>query len=172
MHKKSVKLLSLMLSAVMLIIAVPMGVMATSNGKGASLEAASVTGEDKSEVESTTAEPVKPTEPTTKGEDESTTAPVVTEPTTKGEEVSSEEASSEAPKPVKMGDLDGDGRITAADARIALRISARLENPTKAQMEVGDLNKDGKITADEARAILRFAARLDAKLGDSLATKA
>ena len=168
MNKKSVKLLSLMLSAVMLIIAVPMGVMATSNGKGASLEAASVTGEDNSEVESTTEMPVKPTdpttEPTTKGEDESTTA-TPDEPT-------SEEASSEAPKPVKMGDLDGDGRITAADARIALRISARLENPTKAQMEVGDLNKDGKITDDEARAILRFAARLDAKLGDSLATKA
>ena len=164
MNKKSVKLLSLMLSAVMLIIAVPMGVMATSNGKGASLEAASVTGEDKSEVESTTAMPVNPTEPTTKGEDESTTA-TPDEPT-------SEEASSEAPMPVKMGDLDGDGKITAVDARIALRISARLENPTKAQMEVGDLNKDGKITADEARAILRFAARLDAKLGDSLATKA
>ena len=47
-----------------------------------------------------------------------------------------------------------------------------MEKYTKAQMEVGDLNKDGKITADEARAILRFAARLDAKLGDSLATKA
>ena len=63
-----------------------------------------------------------------------------------------------------MGDLNNDGKVTAEDARIALRIAAKLENATAYQMKVGDLNKDGKISAMEARYILRFAAKLDAVL--------
>lgn len=65
---------------------------------------------------------------------------------------------------VLRGDADGSGKVTAADARLALRISAKLETGTPAQISACDLNSDGKVTASEARAILRYAAKLDAVL--------
>ena len=65
---------------------------------------------------------------------------------------------------VLRGDTDGNGKVTAADARLALRISAKLETGTPAQISACDLNSDGKVTASEARAILRYAAKLDAVL--------
>lgn len=178
MNKKSVKLLSLMLSAMMMIVAIPMGVMAEFGGSAEEIssdlnagkrevvsEAESQSGkEDVSEEESSSA-----VVPTTKGDDE-TTAPT-TEPASATEPASNEPASKEeesserhTDKYLIMGDLDGNGKVTAEDARIALRIAARLQNATKYQMQVGDLNKDGKITAGEARLILRFAAKLDAVL--------
>lgn len=61
-------------------------------------------------------------------------------------------------RPVIKGDLNGDGKITAADARIALRIAAKLQKATAAQLKAGDINGDGKITAADARAILGMAA--------------
>lgn len=60
-----------------------------------------------------------------------------------------------------LGDLDGNGKITAKDVRLALRISARLETPTDAQMQAGDLNGDGKITPKEVRVLLRVLAKLE-----------
>ena len=172
MNKKSVKLLSLMLSAMMMIVAIPMGVMAEFGGSAEEIssdlnagkrevvsEAESQSGkEDVSEEESSNA-----VVPTTKGDDETTaptTEPASNEPTSKEEESSERHTD----KYLIMGDLDGNGKVTAEDARIALRIAARLQNATKYQMQVGDLNKDGKITAGEARLILRFAAKLDAVL--------
>lgn len=172
MNKKSVKLLSLMLSAMMMIVAIPMGVMAEFGGSAEEIssdlnagkrevvsEAESQSGkEDVSEEESSSA-----VVPTTKGDDETTaptTEPASNEPTSKEEESSERHTD----KYLIMGDLDGNGKVTAEDARIALRIAARLQNATKYQMQVGDLNKDGKITAGEARLILRFAAKLDAVL--------
>ena len=62
---------------------------------------------------------------------------------------------------VMFGDLDLNGRVTAADARIALRASARLERLTAARFLAGDLNGDGQITAGEARKILRVSAKLE-----------
>lgn len=59
-----------------------------------------------------------------------------------------------------MGDLDNDGKVTAIDARIALRIAAKMQTPTEYQLKVGDINKDGKITAADARAILLMSAGL------------
>lgn len=61
-------------------------------------------------------------------------------------------------KPIIMGDLNGDGKVTAADARIALRIAAKLQKPTAVQLKAGDMNGDGKITAADARKILEMAA--------------
>ena len=172
MNKKSVKLLSLMLSAMMMIVAIPMGVMAEFGGSAEEIssdlnagkrevvsEAESQSGkEDVSDEESSSA-----VVPTTKGDDETTaptTEPASNEPTSKEEESSERHTD----KYLIMGDLDGNGKVTAEDARIALRIAARLQNATKYQMQVGDLNKDGKITAGEARLILRFVAKLDAGL--------
>lgn len=63
------------------------------------------------------------------------------------------------------GDVDGDGSVTAADARAALRFAAKLDVPTEETYDVfsrADLNSDGVVTADEARKILRAAAKLEA----------
>lgn len=61
----------------------------------------------------------------------------------------------------KKGDLNSDCKITAADARIALRISANLQVPTDMQKNIADINGDKKITAADARKILRNAAGLE-----------
>ncbi|MBR3868079.1 MAG: leucine-rich repeat protein [Clostridia bacterium] len=58
------------------------------------------------------------------------------------------------------GDLNGDGKITASDARAALRISAKLDTPTEEQFMTADVNGDEKITASDARIILRVSAKL------------
>ena len=59
------------------------------------------------------------------------------------------------------GDLNGDGQILANDARLALRISAKLETATAQQTVSGDINKNGHIDASDARKILRYSAGLD-----------
>lgn len=62
---------------------------------------------------------------------------------------------------IVIGDADSNGKITASDARAALRIAARLDTPTEIQTMALDLDNNGKISPSEARKILRFAARLD-----------
>ena len=62
----------------------------------------------------------------------------------------------------RLGNLNGDDEITAADARLALRIAAKLEPVTDSKMFiVADVNVDGVITSADARKILRVAAKLD-----------
>ncbi len=60
-----------------------------------------------------------------------------------------------------VGDVDGNFSITAADARLALRISAQLHVPDETQKTVADIDKNGKVTASDARKILRIAAKID-----------
>lgn len=60
----------------------------------------------------------------------------------------------------RNGDVNFDGKITAADARLILRSSAGLQLFTTAQMTAADVNGDAKITAADARAVLRMAAGL------------
>ena len=62
---------------------------------------------------------------------------------------------------VMLGDVNKDGKITAADARLALRVSAKLETLTDYIQKTADMNKDGKITAADARKILRVSAKLE-----------
>lgn len=57
-----------------------------------------------------------------------------------------------------LGDLNGDGKVTAADARIALLIASKMQKATAAQIKAGDVDGDGKITAKDAREILKMAA--------------
>ena len=52
------------------------------------------------------------------------------------------------------GDVNGDGKVSAADARLALRAASQLEVLTEAEKYAADINNDGKITAADARAIL------------------
>lgn len=60
-----------------------------------------------------------------------------------------------------LGDIDMDGKITAADARLLLRYTAKMTDLTSAQKNLADVNKDGKITAADARLVLRVAAKLE-----------
>lgn len=59
-----------------------------------------------------------------------------------------------------MGDVNGNGKIDAADARLVLRYSAKLESLSAAQIKLADMNGDGHITASDARSILQKAANL------------
>ena len=62
-----------------------------------------------------------------------------------------------------VGDANSDGQITAADARILLRLSAKLEKleSYNVPFAVLDVNGDGQITASDARKVLRQSAKLD-----------
>ncbi len=60
-----------------------------------------------------------------------------------------------------LGDVDLNGNITAADARLALRYSAKLEKLTQEQLKNADVNKDNQVTSADARLILRFSAGLE-----------
>ena len=61
------------------------------------------------------------------------------------------------------GDVDGNGEIESADARLALRVSVKLENiaENSAAFYAADVDADGKITPDDARTILRVSVKLD-----------
>lgn len=62
-----------------------------------------------------------------------------------------------------LGDVDGDGRITSSDARLALRASVLLEHyeAGSAQFVAADVDKNGRIQSSDARHILRAAVRLE-----------
>lgn len=62
---------------------------------------------------------------------------------------------------VRLGDVDLDRSITAADARLALRISARLYVPAPDIYHIADYDRDSFVTAADARSILRISARLE-----------
>lgn len=59
------------------------------------------------------------------------------------------------------GDLSGNGKVQANDARLALRFSAKIDTPTLQQCISGDINKSGFIEAADARLILRASASLE-----------
>lgn len=61
---------------------------------------------------------------------------------------------------VIMGDTNKDGKVTAADARLALRAAADLEDLDIFSTIAADIGNDRVVTAVEAREILRVAARL------------
>ncbi len=59
------------------------------------------------------------------------------------------------------GDINKNGTVTAADARLALRAAATLEEYEGIQKLAADTDKDGEITASDARKILRCSAGVD-----------
>lgn len=69
---------------------------------------------------------------------------------------------SEETKPIYIvkGDVNTDGRITAADARLALRQSAKIESLSDEQLRNADVNGDSIVSATDARLILRLTAGL------------
>ena len=64
---------------------------------------------------------------------------------------------------VKPGDVDKDGEITAADARLALRRAVELETyaPGSDEFIACNVDKDAEVTAADARMILRAAVELE-----------
>lgn len=111
-----------------------------------------VTDKNATPTETTTQEPAtQPPETTTKEPETTTKEP---ETTTKEQETTTESTG-------MKGDLNGDDNVTAADARIALRISAQIDTATQEILVVADTNSDGIITAADARKILRVSASLD-----------
>ena len=60
----------------------------------------------------------------------------------------------------KLGDVNGDGKVAAADALLVLQSSAGLRTLDAAQKTRADYNKDGKVSAVDARKILQVVAGL------------
>ena len=60
-----------------------------------------------------------------------------------------------------LGDVDGDGKITASDAAVILRTVAGVESLTGSQESAGNVDGDTRITASDAAKILRVVAGLD-----------
>lgn len=58
-----------------------------------------------------------------------------------------------------IGDVNGDSRINAIDARLVLRYSAQLEKSEMIKNR-GDVNSDGKVNAIDARMLLKISATL------------
>lgn len=58
-------------------------------------------------------------------------------------------------------DVNLDGKITATDARLALRTAAQIDTLIGKNFEAADIDKNGMITAADARLILRKSAKLD-----------
>lgn len=63
---------------------------------------------------------------------------------------------------IETGDVNGDYFITASDARIVLRMAAKIDSVSEYGILFGDINRDGEITAADARSVLRTAAKLEA----------
>ncbi len=62
----------------------------------------------------------------------------------------------------EKGDVDGDGSIAAADARVALRYSVGLDALSEEQIKLADYDENGSITAADARCIIRVSVGLPA----------
>lgn len=60
-----------------------------------------------------------------------------------------------------LGDADLSGKVTAADARLILRVSAKLTSIDSYRLTLADYNQDGSVTAADARFVLRLSAKLD-----------
>lgn len=65
-----------------------------------------------------------------------------------------------SPSAALLGDVDFNGKVTASDARMILRVSAQLEKFDTRRIKAADMNGDGKISALDARMALRISASL------------
>lgn len=65
------------------------------------------------------------------------------------------------PNALQSGDVDGDGTITASDARLALRLSVDLDRGVGLVDRYADVDTDGEVTASDARTLLRVSVSLE-----------
>ena len=74
-------------------------------------------------------------------------------------------AASDSTKTYSPGDVNGDGKIMSADARLVLRFAVELEpNFTDMQIAAADADENGTVNTTDARNILRFAVQIDIDL--------
>ena len=92
-----------------------------------------------------------------------TEAPTTEPPTTEGP--TTEAPTTEPGEAVyyTLGDVNMDGKINSADARLALRAAAKVETLSQLQELLADVDENGKLKAADARTILRISARLEPK---------
>ena len=69
----------------------------------------------------------------------------------------------EAKEVIRLGDVDGDGEISSADARLALRCSVKLEAYAQGTVpyRACDVDLDGEVSSSDARSILRVSVKLE-----------
>ncbi len=60
----------------------------------------------------------------------------------------------------KMGDVDGNGKVTTIDARRVLQYASGSITLTPEQVKRADMNGDGKVTTIDARKVLQLAASI------------
>ena len=60
-----------------------------------------------------------------------------------------------------LGDVDGDNRVTPADARLTMCASVGLETTDACQLQYGDMDGDGSLSPADARLVLRAAVGLE-----------
>lgn len=120
------------------------------------------------------AQEIKTTDiPSTENEETATVLPAENEETTSAPSTEKEETTAVPPteneettipfvfEETKLGDTDGDGKVTASDARLILRCSVELEEKTEHILAYGDFDKDSKLSSDDARTALRVSVALD-----------
>lgn len=56
-----------------------------------------------------------------------------------------------------LGDMDGDGFVTTADARIVLRIASGIDALPEGKLSIADADGDGFVTVADARIVLQTA---------------
>ena len=56
----------------------------------------------------------------------------------------------------KIGDINGDGKLTTSDARKVLQYAVGMVELDAQQIKLADINKDGKITTSDAVKLLRY----------------
>ncbi len=92
---------------------------------------------------------------------ETTTEPPTTEPPTT-EPPTTEPPTTEPPVSTRAkGDVDGNNKVNAMDARLALRAASKLDVLEGEAFTAADTTGDGRITAMDARAILRHSAKIE-----------
>ena len=69
------------------------------------------------------------------------------------------------PETVKIGDVNGDGKVTIDDATLVQKAIAELIELDGTQKKAADTNSDGKITIDDATMIQKYIAELIDHLG-------
>lgn len=60
-----------------------------------------------------------------------------------------------------FGDVDGNGKLSAEDARLILRFSAKLSELNKDAEKYADIDSNGSVNALDARILLRICAKLE-----------
>ena len=159
MKKSSKNVLAIIISIV-LVVSMATDVMISAFADNAALTA-----------EPTTAEETEPEVTETEAPAEETTVAPVSEETTAAEETEPEATETEAPEESTtendgdvvgiVGDVSSNGKVNSADARLALRICARLDTPDELDLVEADANGDKYVKSSDARIILRYAARLE-----------